>query len=215
MLPLIFSRPGVRSNDPAPGANVAVISVSGQFAADEAWEALYNGLHVLLFSDHVSQEDEIALKGYAREHELLVMGPGAGTAILNGIGLGFANAVPRGPIGIVAAAGTGLQEASSVLARSGVGVSQAIGVGGRDVSAAVGGVMMLEGLRVLHADPETRILLIVSKLPDPSVLEKVVHHARQLTKPVVLAFMGAPYQPDSPPGVFFASDLASRSVRSP
>ncbi|MGE5141217.1 MAG: acyl-CoA synthetase FdrA [Rudaea sp.] len=191
----------------APAANLAVISVPGEYAAAQAWDALRAGLHVLLFSDHVALEDEIALKGYAREHGLLVMGPGAGTAIINGIGLGFANDVPRGPVGIVAAAGTGLQEASTLLAQAGVGISQAIGVGGRDVSEAVGGVMMLEGLRALHADPETRVLLIVSKLPDPSVLEKVVHQARQLTKPVVLAIMGASSQPDSPPGVFFASDL--------
>ena len=116
-----------------PAANVAVISVAGRYAADEAWEALLHGLHVLLFSDNVSLDDEIALKKYAREHGLLLMGPGAGTTILNNIALGFANVLPVGPVGLISAAGTGLQEVSTLLARRGVGISQGIGTGGRDL----------------------------------------------------------------------------------
>ncbi|MBI3361391.1 MAG: FdrA family protein, partial [Chloroflexi bacterium] len=108
----------------SPGANVAVISVAGRYAADEAWEALRRGLHVLLFSDNVTLEDEIALKKYARDHGLLLMGAGAGTAILNGVALGFANVIPSGPVGIVSAAGTGLQEVSTLLAKYGVGITQ-------------------------------------------------------------------------------------------
>ena len=100
-----------------PAANIAVISVAGRYAADEAWEALTRGLHVLLFSDNVSLEDEIALKKYARDHGLLLMGPGAGTAILNNIALGFANVIPAGIVGIVSAAGTGLQEVSTLVAK--------------------------------------------------------------------------------------------------
>ncbi len=123
-------RSAVKAN---PDANVAVISVAGRYAADEAWEALRGGLHVLLFSDNVSLEDEIALKQYASEHGLLLMGPGAGTAILNGVALGFANVIPAGPVGIVSAAGTGLQEVSTLLAKRGVGITQGIGTGGRDL----------------------------------------------------------------------------------
>ena len=112
------------------GANVAVISVAGRYATDEAWDALSHGLHVLLFSDNVSLEDEIALKTYARERGLLLMGPGAGTTILNNVALGFANVLPPGPVGIVSAAGTGLQEVSTLLARQGVGITQGLGTGG-------------------------------------------------------------------------------------
>ncbi len=118
-----------------PEANVAVISVAGRYAAEEAWEALSAGLHVLLFSDNVSLKDEIALKQYAVAHGLLLMGPGAGTAILNGVALGFADALPPGPVGIVSAAGTGLQEVSTLLAKAGVGITQGIGTGGRDCEA--------------------------------------------------------------------------------
>ncbi len=106
-----------------PQANLALISVAGRYAADEAWEALHRGLHVFLFSDNVSIDDEILLKRYAAEKGLLVMGPGAGTAIINGVALGFANVVPKGTVGLVSAAGTGLQEVTSLLARHGVGIT--------------------------------------------------------------------------------------------
>ncbi|MCI0477345.1 MAG: hypothetical protein L0Y55_13945, partial [Anaerolineales bacterium] len=155
------------------------------------WDALRAGLHVLLFSDHVALEDEIALKEYARDRGLLLMGPGAGTAIINGVGLGFANAVPRGDIGIVAAAGTGLQEVSTLIAKAGAGITQGIGTGGRDVSEAVGGIMMLEGLRALQADPETRVIVVVSKLPAQSVMERILSQVEQSKKPTVLALMTA------------------------
>lgn len=178
----------VKSNS---GANVAVISVAGRYAAAEAWDALLHGLHVLLFSDNVSLEDEIALKRYAVEHGLLLMGPGAGTAILNGVALGFANVVPRGPVGIVAAAGTGLQEVSSLLAKYGVGVSQGIGTGGRDLKEEVGGLMMLAGLKALQDDPDTGVIVLVSKPPSPSVANKILEQAGKSEKPTVVCFLGA------------------------
>ncbi len=175
----------------APDAKLAVISVPGPYAAAQAWDALRAGLDVLLFSDHVDVQDEIALKEYARGHGLLLMGPGAGTAVLHGIGLGFANAVPRGGIGIVAAAGTGLQEVSTIIAKAGAGLSQAIGVGGRDVSQAVGGIMLLESLKRLQADSDTRVIVIVSKMPAATVVQKMLAQAASSDKPTVMALMGA------------------------
>jgi succinyl-CoA synthetase alpha subunit len=180
-------RSAVKNN---PTANLAVISVAGRYAAAEAWTALRSGLHVLLFSDNVSVEDEVALKIYARDHDLLLMGPDAGTAIINGVALGFANVVPSGPVGIVSASGTGLQEVSTLLAKLGLGVSQAIGTGGRDVKAGVGGLMMLEGVKALQADPSTRVLLLVSKPPDPQVAQKILAHVKTGDKPAVVCFLG-------------------------
>jgi len=180
-------RGAVRSN---PEANLAVISVAGQYAAAEAWEALRNGLHVLLFSDNVPIEDEVALKKYATEHGLLMMGADCGTAIINGVALGFANAVPEGPVGIVAAAGTGLQEVSTLLAKLGVGITQGIGTGGRDMKEAVGGIMMLEGIKALQADPATQVLLLVSKPPSPTIAERVLEQVGRSDKPTVVCFLG-------------------------
>jgi FdrA protein len=173
-----------------PESNVAVISVAGQYATGEAWEALKSGLNVLLFSDNVSVEDEIALKKYAVEHGLLLMGSGCGTAILNGVALGFANAVPRGPVGIVAAAGTGLQEVSSLLARLGVGISQGIGTGGRDLREEVGGITMLQGLAALQGDPETQVIVLISKPPSATIAQRVLSQAQQGGKPTVVCFLG-------------------------
>ncbi len=191
-----------------PQANLAVVSVPGAYAAAPAWDALRAGLDVLLFSDHVPLDEEIALKQYAREHGRLMMGPGAGTAILNGIGLGFANVVPRGPVGVVAAAGTGLQEVTTLLAKKGVGISQAIGVGGRDVSAAVGGIMLLESLKALQADSETQVIVVVSKLPAPVVTEKILAQAKQSDKPTVLALLSNQQYQIENPQLEFAQDLA-------
>lgn len=191
-----------------PEANLAVISVAGRYAAGEAWDALQNGLHVLLFSDNVSIEDEIALKRYAVSHGLLLMGPGAGTAILNGVALGFANVLPHGPVGIVSAAGTGLQEVSCLLARQGIGITQGIGTGGRDLRAEVGGLMMLAGLKALQADPETRVILLVSKPPAATVAEKILAQIGQGEKPAVVCFLGGdPVAIQSAPNALAATTL--------
>jgi FdrA protein len=174
-----------------PEANVAVISVAGRYAAGEAWKALHKGLHVLLFSDNVSLEDEIALKKYARDRGLLLIGPGAGTVILNGVALGFANVVPAGPIGIVSAAGTGLQEVSTLIAKNGLGITQGIGTGGRDLKEDVGGIMMLEGLKALQADPNTKVIALVSKPPSKGVAEAILDQVASGDKPTIVGFMGA------------------------
>lgn len=180
-------RGAVKAN---PSANVAVISVAGRYATTEAWDALHHGLHVLLFSDNVSLEDEIALKRYAADHGLLLMGPGAGTAIINGVALGFANVIPPGPVGIVSAAGTGLQEVSTLLAKQGVGITQGIGTGGRDLKEAVGGIMMLEGLKALQDDPTSQVIVLVSKPPAPEIAARVIEQVRQSNKPTVICFLG-------------------------
>jgi len=146
-----------------PDANLVLISVAGKYAAREAMKALKKGLHVMIFSDNVSLDDEIKLKKYAREKDLFVMGPDCGTAIINGVPLAFANIVNRGKIGIVAASGTGLQEISSIISNNGAGISQAIGTGGRDVKKEVGGIMFLAALDALKSDKNTEIIVLVSK----------------------------------------------------
>ncbi len=173
-----------------PQVNVAVISVAGRYAADEAWEALTRGLHVLLFSDQVSLEDEIALKVYARDRGLLLMGPGAGTAILNHVALGFANVLPAGPVGIVSAAGTGLQEVSTLLARQGAGITQGIGTGGRDLRKEVGGIMMLQALKALQQDEATQVLVLISKPPAEEVVKSIIQQVSATEKPTVICFLG-------------------------
>src|SRR5688572_12454704 len=174
-----------------PGASLALVSVPGAYAGAAARRALLAGLHVMLFSDHVPVETEIELKGLARERGLLLMGPDCGTAILGGVPLGFANAVPRGRIGLVAASGTGLQEVTCRLAAEGEGVSHAIGVGGRDLSDAVGGVMTLAALSALAADPATEVVVVLGKPPGPFVAARVAEALGAIEKPSVLCLIAS------------------------
>jgi FdrA protein len=194
----------------APTANVAVVSVPGDYAALAAYQALSIGLHVLLFSDNVPVAKEIALKRYAAARGLLLMGPGAGTAVLGGAGLGFANAVTPGPVGVVAAAGTGAQEAMALLDRWGVGVSQVIGLGGHDLSAEVGGVMARSAIDALQRDPATEVILVISKPPSPEVAADVL--AGSGKTPIVAALIGLDSATPAPPRVVLADTLESGAV---
>ncbi len=171
--------------------NFAIVSLPGRFAKAEAMKCLKNGMNVLLFSDNVSIDEENELKDYAVEHQLLLMGPDCGTAIINGVALGFANVVRKGNIGLVAASGTGLQEATVIIDKLGSGISQALGTGGRDVKDAVGGKTMLLALEALSKDTQTNVIGIVSKPPSPSVLNKILKLVSTFDKPIVACFLGA------------------------
>ncbi|HSC34203.1 MAG TPA: acyl-CoA synthetase FdrA [Thermodesulfobacteriota bacterium] len=173
-----------------PGANIALISVPGEYAKLECSKAIEKGLHTFLFSDNVTVEEEIELKRRASGRGLLVMGPGCGTAIINGTGLGFANVVNKGPIGVAAAAGTGMQEVTSLLSNWGSGITHAIGVGGRDLSGEVGGITTLDALRILGGDNNTKVLLVVSKPPSKKVAEKILAAIGETGKPAVVCFLG-------------------------
>jgi FdrA protein len=173
-----------------PQAHWVLISVPGRYAAGVAREALRQGRHAFLFSDNVTVEDEIALKQTAAEKGLLVMGPDCGTAIVNGVGLGFANRVRRGPIGMVAASGTGLQQVSCRIHQLGGGMTHALGTGGRDLSEAVGAMTARQGLELFARDPQTKVIVLVSKPPAPKVAEDLLKAARKAGKPVVVDFIG-------------------------
>ncbi len=170
--------------------NLVLIATPGPYATAEAMKALKRGCNVFLFSDNVPVEDEIELKAIARAKGLLVMGPDCGTAILDGVPLGFANTVRRGSVGLVGASGTGLQQVTCLIDRAGAGVSQAIGVGGRDLDERVGGVMMIEGIGRLGADPGTTVIVLISKPPAASVAERVLAAAVATGKPVIANFLG-------------------------
>lgn len=170
-------------------ANMAVISIAGEYAGLETQKALDLGLNVMLFSDNVPIETEIELKKYALEKGLLVMGPDCGTAIINGVPMAFSNVVKRGKIGIVAASGTGAQEVSSIISNLGCGISQLIGTGGRDVKKDVGGLMFLEGIKRLIEDDDTEIIVLVSKPPYPEVVKKATELLKKTNKKHVVHFV--------------------------
>jgi FdrA protein len=169
---------------PVDASALAIISVPGVYATAEAADAIAAGRSVLIFSDGVPVEHEVALKLAAHDAGVLVMGPDCGTAIVSGVALGFANVVRRGPVGLVAASGTGAQQVSCLLDMAGVGVSHVLGVGGRDLKEEVGGLATLDALTALEADPATERVLLVSKPPAPSVAATVEEAAARLSVPV-------------------------------
>ena len=185
----------VRSAAARSDATVALISTPGTYAFADAVDAVDAGLLTMVFSDNVPLEQEVALKEYAGRAGLLVMGPDCGTAVVGGVGLGFANVVRPGPVGIVAASGTGAQHLMSLLDGAGVGVSHCLGVGGRDLSVEVAGRSTLAALDLLDADEDTSLIVVVSKPPAAAVAEAVREHAATLATPVRFGLLGAG-QPD-------------------
>ncbi len=173
-----------------PDANMVIISVPGKFAAPEVRKALDNDCHVMLFSDNVSIEDEKELKELAVSKGLLMMGPDCGTSIINHVPLAFANVVRKGPIGIIGASGTGTQEVSVLVDRFGSGVSQVIGTGGRDLRVEIGGLMMIQSFEALMDDPDTQVIVLISKPPAESIAAKVLGLVSKTEKPVIVHFIG-------------------------
>ena len=190
-----------------PNAQWVLVSVPGRYAAGVARQALRMNKHVFLYSDNVTLMDEIPLKQTAAEKGLLVMGPDCGTAIVNGIGLGFANKVRRGSIGLVAASGTGLQQVTSRIHQFGGGITHALGTGGRDLSEQVGAVTARQGLDMLSRDPDTRVIVLVSKPPSIVVADQLVKAARLAGKPVVVDFIGYQTAVREVDNVYFATSF--------
>jgi FdrA protein len=192
------------------GPGLALISVPGRYAFAEAMDALDAGCDVMIFSDNVPVDQEILLKDTAADRDLLVLGPDCGTAVIGGVGLGFANSVAAGPIGLVAASGTGAQQVLCLLDQAATGVSAALGVGGRDLSAAVGGRSARAALAALDADPGTELIVVLSKPPDPDVAAALRDYAAGLATPVQFAFVG-PGAPD----LTASTETALRALRLP
>ena len=190
-----------------PDARWVLVSVPGRYARTVAEKALELGRHVFLYSDNVPMADEAELKRRAHDKGLLVMGPDCGTAIVGGVGLGFANRVRRGDIGLVGASGTGLQAVTSRIHGLGGGVSHALGTGGRDLHAEIGAVTALQGLDLLARDPRTRVIVLISKPPAPAVAARLLAAARQTEKPVVVDFLGYPPPSRHVGALYFASGL--------
>ena len=180
----------------SPDAGFVLISVPGRYAAEVAKDALRGHRHVFLYSDNVPIEEELELKQIGKEEGLLVMGPDCGTSIVNGIGLGFANRVRRGGIGLVGAAGTGLQAVSSRIHSIGEGISHVIGTGGRDLQSEIGGITALQAVDLFARDPMTQVIVLVSKPAHPEVATKLLMACQNCGKPVVVNFMG--YGPPAP-----------------
>ncbi|HEM6833303.1 TPA: acyl-CoA synthetase FdrA [Citrobacter koseri] len=191
-----------------PQANLLLVSVAGEYAASVAREGLLANKNVMLFSDNVPLEQEVELKTMARERGLIVMGPDCGTAMIAGSPLAFANVLPEGGIGVIGASGTGIQEVTSQIALHQQGISHAIGLGGRDLSAEVGGISALTALDMLAADDATRVIAFVSKPPSPQVRTRIIAAMQNVGKPVVALFLGRQPEQRREGNVWLANSLS-------
>ena len=168
--------------DAFSNANIASLSIPGQFVKEMATELIKKQLHLFVFSDHVPLEDEIYLKNLSLENNVLFMGPEAGTSILNGTVFGFGNRVRKGSVGIIGASGTGIQESSTMIDLFGEGISHGIGVGGRDLRNDIGGMMTMKAMEVFENDPNTKAVLLVSKPVDNDVRNEIINKINNFSK---------------------------------
>jgi FdrA protein len=198
--------------DASPEANLVFISVPGEFAAQEARTALNRGLNAFIFSDNVPLEEEVELKKLAWEKGLFVLGPGCGTSVINHISIGLMSAISEGCIGIVGASGSGIQQIAILIDRQGLGISQAIGTGGRDLSKEVGGITMIQGINFLENDDNTKVIVLVSKPPAPFTAEKIFSLVKKSSKPVVIFFLGGDQQQIKEVGAYGALTLEEAAM---
>ena len=196
-----------------PRANLCQISVPGEYALEEVKKALNAGMHCCVFSNNVPLSDEREMKELAREKGLLCMGPDCGVANINGAALVLSSINNRGPFGIVGASGTGIQHVAAILHEAGSGVSQTIGTGGNDLKEPVGGITMLMGIDALEADPETKYIILISRKPADSVLEKLLARIREMKKPRVVFFMGCDRETVEETGSVWAGNLDDCALR--
>jgi succinyl-CoA synthetase alpha subunit len=197
-----------------PHANLVVVSIPGEYAAREAQKAIEAGLNVFIFSSNVTIEEELALKRSASLKKLLVMGPDCGTSLIGGVGIGFANAVRQGVIGVIGASGTGLQEFTSQVHNAGLGISHAIGTGTRDVSDEIGGVTTFAALDALEADANTKVIAFVSKPPGKHMLARLLERLQKSQKPIVCCFLGADRMPTTSDRLHFATTIDEAVLQS-
>lgn len=197
-----------------PNSNLCIISVPGKYAKHAAMEALQNNLHVMLFSDNVSLDEELELKEYAVNKDLLVMGPDCGTALINNAPLAFSNKVKQGDIGFVAASGTGAQEVMTLISANGGGLTQVIGTGGRDLNEKICGLMMLKGLKALNQDEQTKVIVLISKPPAKVVRDKVIQYIREnIKKPVIVNFLGEKIEQEEDGNIYYVPTLEDTALK--
>lgn len=200
------------AKDTVPESNLAFISVPGEYAAQEARNAISQGLNTFIFSDNVSLEDEVDLKQQAEGKGLLVMGPGCGTSVINGVSIGMMSSINKGDVGIVGASGSGIHEIAALLDQQGKGITQAIGTGGRDLSKEVGGITMIKGFQYLQQDKRTKVIVLVSKPPHPETARKIFKLVKESTKPVVIFFLGGDTKEIEESGAYCATTLEEAAL---
>ena len=146
------------------GANVSIIFVPPAFAADAMMEAAEAGIKLIVaITEGIPTKDMIKVKEYLKDKDCRLIGPNCPGVITPGeakVGIMPGFVFKRGPIGIVSKSGTLTYEAADQVARAGLGVTTAIGIGGDPII----GTTTKEAIELFMNDPETKGIVMIGEI---------------------------------------------------
>ncbi len=169
----------------ATGADVTIIFVPPAFAADAIMEAAAAGIKVIVtITEGIPVADMVKAKIYATDRGATLIGPNCPGIITAGeakVGIMPGFVFKKGNVGIVSKSGTLTYEAADQVAKAGLGVTTAIGIGGDPII----GTTTLEAVQLLMNDPETHGIIMIGEIGgelEPKAAMWIKEHG---TKPVV------------------------------
>ncbi len=146
------------------GANVSIIFVPPAFAADAIMEATEAGIElVVCITEGIPVQDMVKVKNYLKGTNTRLIGPNCPGVITAGeckVGIMPGFVFKQGRIGIVSKSGTLTYEAADQVAKAGLGISTAIGIGGDPII----GTPTKEAVELLMNDPETDAIVMIGEI---------------------------------------------------
>ncbi|MFA9219697.1 MAG: succinate--CoA ligase subunit alpha [Sediminibacterium sp.] len=169
----------------ATGADVTIIFVPPAFAADAIMEAAAAGIKVIVtITEGIPVADMVKAKIYATDRGATLIGPNCPGIITAGeakVGIMPGFVFKKGNVGIVSKSGALTYEAADQVAKAGLGVTTAIGIGGDPII----GTTTLEAVQLLMNDPETHGIIMIGEIGgelEPKAAMWIKDHG---TKPVI------------------------------
>lgn len=180
----------------ATGANVSIIFVPPAFAADAIMEAAAADIElVVCITEGIPVQDMVKAKHYLQGRKTRLIGPncpGIITADECKVGIMPGFVFKKGKIGVVSKSGTLTYEAADQIAKAGLGISTAIGIGGDPII----GTTTREALKLFMNDSETEGIVMIGEIGGGMEAEAARWYKEHGTKPVVGFIAGQ----TAPPG---------------
>jgi len=178
------------------GANVSIIFVPPAFAADAIMESAEAGIALIVcITEGIPVQDMVKVKNYITGKPTRLIGPncpGVITADECKVGIMPGFVFKKGKIGIVSKSGTLTYEASDQVAKAGLGISTAVGIGGDPII----GTNTKEAVELLMNDPETEGIVMIGEIGGSMEADAAKWIKANGTKPVVGFIAGQ----TAPPG---------------
>jgi succinyl-CoA synthetase alpha subunit len=146
------------------GADTSILFVPPAFAADAIMEAADAGIKVIIcITEGIPVADMITAYEYIKGKDCRLVGPNCPGVITPGeakVGIMPGFVFKQGKVGIVSKSGTLTYEAADQVAKQGLGVTTAIGIGGDPII----GTTTKEAVELLMNDPETEIIIMIGEI---------------------------------------------------